>query len=64
MTFADEAVITLERDWPAWQIWYVPTVVGPWTWSARRWDDADASHTVIAHSAAALVALLQETATP
>jgi hypothetical protein len=32
-------VAALERDWPDWQVWYVPRAVGGMTWCARRWDD-------------------------
>ena len=32
-------VAELERDWPDWQIWYVPRAIGGMTWCARRWDD-------------------------
>ena len=31
-------VAALERDWPDWQVWYVPRAVGGMTWCARRWD--------------------------
>jgi hypothetical protein len=31
-------VAALERDWPGWQVWYVPRAVGGMTWCARRWD--------------------------
>jgi len=31
-------VAVLERDWPDYQVWYVPKAVGGTTWCARRWD--------------------------
>jgi hypothetical protein len=31
-------VAALERDWPNWQVWYVPKAIGGMTWCARRWD--------------------------
>jgi hypothetical protein len=34
-------VAELERDWPDWQIWYVPKAIGGMTWCARRWDDEE-----------------------
>ena len=47
----DETVAALERDWPNWQIWAVPTFDGNkrgTVWCARRWDD---EHRVLnAHS--------------
>jgi hypothetical protein len=34
-----QAIVTeLERDWPYWQVWYVPRAVGGMTWCARRRD--------------------------
>ena len=38
----DEIAAALERDWPAWQVWTVPTWDGNkrgTIWCARRWDD-------------------------
>jgi hypothetical protein len=35
----DAIVAALERDWPDWQVWYVPRAVGGTTWCARRWDE-------------------------
>jgi hypothetical protein len=32
-------VAALERDWPGWQVWYVPRAVGGMIWCGRRWDD-------------------------
>jgi hypothetical protein len=29
----------LEAAYPSFQVWVVPTVVGPDTWAARRWDE-------------------------
>jgi hypothetical protein len=29
----------LERDWPDYQVWYVPKAIGGMTWCARRWDE-------------------------
>jgi hypothetical protein len=34
-----ESVAKLEADWPDWQIWAVPRVVGGTIWCARRRDD-------------------------
>jgi hypothetical protein len=34
-----DIVIKLERDWPGWQVWYVPRAVGGTVWCARRWDE-------------------------
>ncbi len=37
----DEKVAALEHDWPAWQIWTVPTWDGhkrATIWCAKRWD--------------------------
>lgn len=34
----DQIVSKLERDWPSWQVWVVPRVVGGPVWCARRWD--------------------------
>jgi hypothetical protein len=36
---SDAIVVELERQWPNWQVWYVPRVVGGTVWCARRWDD-------------------------
>ena len=38
----DAIVAALERDWPNWQIWAVPTWDGHkrgTIWCGRRWDD-------------------------
>ena len=34
-------VAQLERDWPDYQVWYVPRAAGlpVVTWHARRWDE-------------------------
>jgi hypothetical protein len=34
-----KAVSKLEREWPAWQIWVVPRVIGGPVWCARLWDN-------------------------
>jgi hypothetical protein len=37
----DAKITELERDWPAWQIWTVPTWDGhkrATVWCAKRWD--------------------------
>ncbi|HEY4854705.1 MAG TPA: hypothetical protein VII22_28290 [Streptosporangiaceae bacterium] len=38
MNADQDRVAALELDWPAWQIWVVPRVVGGTVWCARRWD--------------------------
>jgi hypothetical protein len=36
-----QAVMELERRWPAWQVWTVHRAVSrpPTLWCAKRWDD-------------------------
>jgi hypothetical protein len=38
MNAEQDRVAALELDWPQWQIWVVPRVVGGTVWCARRWD--------------------------
>jgi hypothetical protein len=54
----DKTVAALEADWPGWQVWTVPRVVGGTLWCARRWDGT--GETLNAHSAAELVEYLEE----
>jgi hypothetical protein len=35
----DEPLIKLRTAWPAWEIWYVPRVVGVTWWCARLRDN-------------------------
>jgi hypothetical protein len=57
----DKAVAELEADWPSWQVWTVPRVVGGALWCARRWDGT--GETLKARSADELVGHLEEAAT-
>jgi hypothetical protein len=51
MSGITDAVMGLEADWPAWQIWVVPRTTGGILWCARRWAGGDdASHTLNAGS--------------
>ncbi len=50
-------VAALERDWPDWQVWYVPKAIGGMTWCARRWDGS--GRVVNADSPNGLVELLE-----
>lgn len=56
----DQKIAELELDWPAWQVWTVPTWDGNrrgTIWCARRWDD---EHRVLnAHSPEELVECLE-----
>jgi hypothetical protein len=38
MNAEQDKVAALELDWPRWQIWVVPRVVGGTVWCAHRWD--------------------------
>jgi hypothetical protein len=49
----------LQTGWPAWMIWVVPTVVGPDTWCAKRWDDEGTSTVINAKSPEQLEAALK-----
>jgi hypothetical protein len=60
MNHFEAIVAALERDWPGWQVWYVPKAVGGITWCARRWDDE--SNVLNADSADELTELLEEEA--
>ena len=60
MNHFEAIVAALERDWPGWQVWYVPKAVGGITWCARRWDDE--SNVLNADSADDLTELLEEEA--
>ena len=53
-------VAALERDWPDWQVWYVPKAIGGITWCARRWDDE--KHVLNADSADELEGMLEDEA--
>jgi hypothetical protein len=50
-------VAALERDWPDWQVWYVPRAVGGMIWCARRWNDE--KHVLNADSPDGLAELLE-----
>ena len=58
----DEIITQLEADWPNWQIWVVPGYIGPDTWCARRWDEADAvpARVINANSPDELVEALED----
>lgn len=56
----DDTVITLERDWPNWQVWVVNRVYGGPVWCARRWDDE--RRVLNAGSAEELAEMLEEAA--
>lgn len=34
-----ETASRLERDYPGWEVWYVPTFASGTVWCARRRDD-------------------------
>jgi hypothetical protein len=61
---ANEIIKRLEADWPRWQFWVVPVYIGPDTWCARRWDEADAvpARVINANSPDALVEALEDAA--
>lgn len=40
------AIVQLEREHPAWQVWVVPVVVGPDAWCARPWGSEDAAQVI------------------
>jgi hypothetical protein len=50
-------VAALERDWPDWQVWYVPKAIGGMIWCARRRDDE--KHVLNAASPDELTELLE-----
>jgi hypothetical protein len=58
----DEKVAALERDWPDYQIWVVPRVIGGPVWCARRWDWQPGGVVLNAHSADELAEYLEEQA--
>ena len=37
MSFNDE-LKKLEQEFPAYQVWYIPKVIGPTLWCARVWE--------------------------
>jgi hypothetical protein len=39
MNYFQAITARLERDWPDYQLWYVPKAVGGITWCARRLDE-------------------------
>ncbi len=51
------------RDWPNWQIWFVPRAVGPTSWHACRWDDPE-RRVLTAYSPAKLAELLEAEVAP
>jgi hypothetical protein len=56
-----QVIVTgLERDWPDWQVWYVPRALGGMTWCARRWDGT--GRVLNAESADELMEYLEEQA--
>ncbi len=46
----NEAVISLEARFPAWQVWYVPRAMGGTIWCARPWAKPDPKHVLNADS--------------
>jgi hypothetical protein len=58
----DEKIAELERDWPTWQIWTVPTWDGRvrrTVWCAKRWDWKPGDVVLNADSAEHLVEYLE-----
>ncbi len=58
---ADRALARLREAWgERWQVWYVPTVVGPWVWAAKRLDDHGTASLINVHSPDDLAEALAE----